>query len=163
MVFAKLLFAALVASSLPSALTAATLSAALLPKRVADVLPENLDGDWKIVSLTQRGNEVDAQIMAHVVYRIKGTKCDYMSNGAVLNEFKWTRNDKVEPHTLDIEYIGDNPITKQQYAGGVKAIYRIVKGNLERNYADPGRPRPTEFKSTAENGHTLILLERVAK
>lgn len=133
----------------------------LLPKRIADGLKENLDGEWKIVRLTQRGTEVDPLNMAGVTYRIKGNKCDYMSGGMVLNEFRWTRDETLRPFTLDIEYIGENPITKQTYAGGVKAIYRLVDGKLERNYADPGKPRPTDFKSTAENQHTLILLERM--
>jgi len=135
----------------------------LLPKRVGDGIKENLDGEWKIVRLTQRGTEVDPANMANVSYRIKGTKCDYCSGGMVLNEFRWTRDETLRPFTLDIEYIGDNEITKQTYAGGVKAIYRMVDGKLERNYADPGKPRPTEFKSTIENQHTLILLERIEK
>jgi uncharacterized protein (TIGR03067 family) len=153
----------LLAKLLIAVLLAASSTATLLPKRIADVGPENLDGDWKILRLTQHGNEVDPQNMQHVTYRIKGNNCKYMSNGAVLNDFKWTRDETLRPWTLDIEYIGDNPQTKLQYAGGVKAIYRLVDGKLERNYADPGKPRPTEFKSTIENGQTLILLERVAK
>jgi uncharacterized protein (TIGR03067 family) len=132
----------------------------LLPKRIGDGLKENLDGEWKIVRLTQRGNEVDPLNMAGITYRIKGDRCDYMSGGMVLNEFRWTRDETLRPFTLDIEYIGDNPATKLTYAGGVKAVYRLVDGKLERNYADPGKPRPTDFKSTIENQHTLILLER---
>lgn len=135
----------------------------LLPKRIGDGVRENIDGDWRIVRLTQRGTEVDPQNMAGVVYRIKDDRCDYMSGGQLVNEFRWTRDETLRPFSLDIEYIGDNPVTKQTYAGGVKAIYRIVDGKLERNYADPGKPRPTEFKSTLDNGHTLILLERIAK
>lgn len=132
----------------------------LLPKRIGDGLMENLDGEWKIVRLTQRGTEVDPLNMAGITYRIKGDRCDYISGGMVLNEFRWTRDETLRPFTLDIEYIGDNPVTKQTYAGGVKAIYRLVDGKLERNYADPGKPRPTDFTSTIENQHTLILLER---
>ncbi|MCE9605444.1 MAG: TIGR03067 domain-containing protein [Planctomycetia bacterium] len=140
---------------------AAVVPCLLLPKRVHDLGMENLDGDWRIVSLQARGNQTDPNAMAHVVYRIKGNKCLYMSGGAVLNEFKWTRDETLRPFTLDIEYTGDNPNSKQQYAGGVKAVYRMVDGKLERNYAEPGKPRPTDFRSTLENGHTLIMLERV--
>lgn len=142
------------------ALLIAAAPTVLLPKRVGDGIKENLDGEWRIVRLTQRGVPVDPLNMAGVTYRINGSKCDYMSGGMVLNEFRWTRDETLRPFTLDIEYIGDNPVTKQTYAGGVKAIYRLVDGKLERNYADPGKPRPTEFKSTIENQHTLILLER---
>jgi len=154
MVSSQLLFAAVVASSLASS---------LLPNRIIDLGPTDLDGDWKIVRLTSHGVDRDPQIMGNIIYRIKGNKCQYMNNGVVVNDFKWTRDETLRPWTLDIEYIGDNPQTKQQYAGGVKAIYRMVDGKLERNYADPGQERPTEFKSTMDNGHTLILLERVAK
>lgn len=143
------------------AVLVATAPVVMLPKRIGDGIKENLDGEWRIVRLTQRGNEVDPMNMAGVTYRIKGNKCDYLSGGMVLNEFRWTRDETLRPFTLDIEYIGDNEITKQTYAGGVKAIYRMVDGKLERNYADPGKPRPTDFKSTFENQHTLILLERI--
>jgi uncharacterized protein (TIGR03067 family) len=119
----------------------------------------NLNGEWKVSKAVFSGTEAtDAVVDDLPRWIIRGKSYD-LQKGNSVTPFRWTRDESRLPYTFDAEYAGDDERLKKEYAGGIKGIYRMRNGKLERCFADPGKQRPTDFTSTPSNGWTLIVLD----
>ncbi len=120
----------------------------------------NMDGDWKVTLAVDAGLEVTNRF-ERVIYRFKGENFQYLRDGVVVREYKWTRDERVRPFAMDLKYIGDNAEAKKELEKGLKGIYRFVDGRFERCYANAGMERPKEFESTLKNRIVFMVLERI--
>lgn len=80
--------------------------------------------------------------------------------GATTREFKFKLYPGKSPKEFDAEYVGTDEGYKDYFRGGLRGIYSLDGDRLMRCYAEPGQPRPTEFKSDQGSLRTLMILKR---
>jgi uncharacterized protein (TIGR03067 family) len=137
-------------------IVAGLLLAADEPKGGGKKDQDQLQGTWVATSGENGGAALDDDQVKGMKFEIKGDKYTY------------TSGDYTEKGTLKVE--GDkNPkainlhIEEGQGQGeDQRGIYELKGDTFKVCFAQPGkdRERPKEFKTTADNGHLLIVLKR---
>jgi uncharacterized protein (TIGR03067 family) len=116
-----------------------------------------LNGLWKVTSMQKAGVETVEEDSAELLLTFK--------NG----EFRWGEDSQPfgkiasidpsrSPREVDYTYNRGSDKDKVQ-----KAIYTLDADTFMDCFGEAESDRPTEFKSTAENGYTLVKYKRVKK
>lgn len=116
-------------------------------------LVARLAGTWELESHTVAGEAQD----------IVRKRVTFSKDG----EYRWENNgnagrlvaadNDAKPAEVDFERAGDKPVLQ-------RAIYQLDGDTLKCCYAHPGaEKRPTDFRSTEENGWVLSVYKRVKK
>src|SRR6266540_2270720 len=115
---------------------------------------ENLDGTWLPVSIEIGGKKEPDKEHKGDKLIIQGDRFTMLvGKDMIKGTFKVDRTSK--PRTIDAYYEAekDKKVTKVT----VLAIYELKGDLLWVCGADPGKPRPKEFKTTKEDGHELTI------
>jgi uncharacterized protein (TIGR03067 family) len=118
-----------------------------------------MQGTWKVVELSEKGEKVAAKETAPVEVVILATKMTFNDDGKFREEITLTVDAKQNPKTLDMKYTKGGNTGKMQ-----TAIYAIEGDTLKIciNEKKNGA-RPTEFTSTKENEFALVVLKKAKK
>lgn len=118
---------------------------------------QQIAGTWRIISLEVKGNKADDEGVRKmtVVNGADGT-WSLRSEGKEIGRGTTTIDPTQKPKTIDIK-----SSTGEDQEQTVQGIYELGKKTRKLCYASVERPRPTEFTSTAENEHILVIFERV--
>jgi RNA polymerase sigma factor (sigma-70 family) len=81
---------------------------------------------------------------------------DQITNGF---PFQFNLDPAKKPKQMDIVTRAD-PEGKEPYVAKIAAIYSLEGDTLKICYAQPGKPRPTEFAAKPDGEHTLLVLKR---
>jgi uncharacterized protein (TIGR03067 family) len=111
-----------------------------------------LQGKWTVLSV-QRGGKIDEHFQG-ALRTIDGDRYTLaLRNGETL---RGTLTVDPEARTLDMR------VANGEFEGKtLRGIYEITGEVLKLCFAEPGRDRPTDFKSTPGSGTVLVLQERV--
>lgn len=118
-----------------------------------------IKGTWQVVSLVINGNESKQEDVSklQVVNGSDGTWALH-SEGKVVAKGTSTIDPTKRPKTLDFVITeGGGAGEGDQYLG----IYQLGNKARKMCFRGPGKDRPTEFVSTAENEVILVKFERI--
>ena len=118
-----------------------------------------IQGTWQVVALVLNGNEAnqeDANKLT-VVNGSDGTWALY-SEGKLVAKGTSTIDPTKRPKTLDFVITeGDGADKADQYLG----IYQLGDNARKMCFLGPGKGRPTDFESTADNEVILVKFKRI--
>lgn len=118
---------------------------------------DKLQGTWTFVSM-ERGGEKVPQGDTGPVITFDGDKFAVKAGEQVLQAGTQTLDPTQKPKTVD------SKVTEGEGKGTTMlGIYEIDGDNLKACFDTEGKKRPTEFKTTAGDGHMLVVLKRVKK
>jgi len=120
--------------------------------------PDKLQGTWKAVAIEENGKAVPADVLNQFRLIVTGDK--WRMRTRVKDEFKdvdyKARFDaKKEPHALDLTT--SNFTAKPDI---VQGIYRLEGDVLKLRLSPPGKDRPAGFDGKADDGSTVLVLQR---
>lgn len=119
--------------------------------------PAKLIGVWEIVSGLQAGTEMeDSRLQGRIQFTRDAIRIPPGDEAAFIMSYAVDASQN--PATIDMELL-EGPQSGAKAAG----IVKFVEGNLVLCYDFGGQGRPTEFKSTSENGFFLFELKPAAK
>ncbi len=119
----------------------------------ADEAAKKIEGDWQGVSLEQDGNKNDDA--DNFTVKIKDGKYELKIGDEATGKGKLKLDPTKKPHAMDI-LVEEGAASGQTQLG----IYEIKDGMLKVCFAQPDKPRPTEFSAKEGSGNTLIVLKR---
>jgi uncharacterized protein (TIGR03067 family) len=131
------------------------------PKDTPKLELARLAGRWKLVSRITAGEELvlnnpNAGGEMIAVFKEDGT---FAWEGGVENLGKIARIDPSKsPKEIDYEFKEGGSKGKTQ-----KALYKLEGDTYSDCCTEPGEDRPTEFKSTKENGYEIMVFQRIKK
>jgi uncharacterized protein (TIGR03067 family) len=117
---------------------------------------KQLEGTWKVVSVEVNGNkatEEDARKLT-VVNGPDGIWC-LRSDGIEISKGTNVLDPAKSPKTIDF-----TPTNGEGAGSLYVGIYELGEKTRKLCFAPPGKERPTEFKSTPDSEHILVLFER---
>jgi uncharacterized protein (TIGR03067 family) len=149
--------------SLALAAVAGLLLAADKPKKgSAKQDAARMQGDWQIEDAVRNGEALSAKERKEFKIRFKGNKMIILQGSkSLVATFKLDPSKKPKPWITAVPLSGT--FKKKEFQG----IYEFPKVtnpkeiNLYLCLAEPGRPRPTIFASTANSGKFNILLKKI--
>ena len=118
-----------------------------------------MQGTWKVVELTEKGEKLPAKETDPVEVIILATKMAIHDDGKFREEITLKLDAKQKPKAVDLKY------TKGPNSGKVESGIYIVEGDTLKiciNEKKDGA-RPTEFTSTKQNEFALVVLKKVKK
>jgi uncharacterized protein (TIGR03067 family) len=135
-------------------LCAGLLTAAPGPKEDKDEI-KKFEGDWTFVSWEHSGQKLPNEVLEITKWSVKDGKYKFeMGENEEEGTIKIDAGKK--PATLDFDITSGNDKGKKQ-AG----IYKIDGDTMTICLARPGDDkRPTEFKSTEEDGNILVTIKK---
>ena len=110
---------------------------------------EKMQGDWVPTEIIANGKTLEADVISAIKVKIKdnGYKSE-RADGQDEGTFKL--NEAASPQSMDLTTgSGDE----------VQAIYEISGDTFKACYAVKGASRPTEFKSTEDSNHILVVYQ----
>jgi uncharacterized protein (TIGR03067 family) len=114
-----------------------------------------LTGRWKVVSWQRNG-----------VARLTDDAAEKLLTFKKDGVFAWGDSEesgkitRIDPAKREIDYVFANG----GYCGKTqKAIYKLEGDTFTDCFSEPGADRPTEFKSTKDNGWSIVVYKRVKK
>ena len=154
----KLVFTCVVALALAGAAIPAPVPQP--PKATPESELAQLTGRWKVVSRVSAGEETVVPQPGAREAMLWFTKA---------GTFGWEPGDdemgkiiRIDPTKNPKEI--DNLFTASGYKDKVqKGLYKLDGGTFTDCCTKPGEARPTEFKSTKENGYEIMVIKRVKK
>lgn len=130
------------------------------PKVTPETELAKLVGDWKVVSRVQAGVEVVAN---------QPNPREAVLGFSKTGGFTWERSDeeagkisRIDPtkNPKEIDYVFNDGLNKGKTQ---KGFYTLEGDTFTDCCSKPGSDRPTEFKSTKENGYEVMTIKRVKK
>lgn len=117
-----------------------------------------LAGTWKVVSWKRAGVEqVTEDTPDQLIEFKKDGKFEWIENAS--GKGKIARIDPTKkPKEIDYTFAGGDLDGKTQ-----KALYKLDGDTFSDCFGEPGTDRPTEFKSTKENGYSIVVYKRVKR
>jgi|SRR5579884_877257 len=119
----------------------------------ADEAAKKIEGDWQGVSLEQDGNKNDDA--ENFTVKIKDGKYEAKMGDETSGKGKLKLDPSKKPHAIDI-MVEEGAASGQTQLG----IYEVKDDMLKVCFAQPDKPRPTEFSAKEGSGNTLIVLKR---
>lgn len=129
-------------------------SAAGADDKPAKVDPKKLVGEWKITDGWKAGEKASGDalkapiIVAKDTVTIKGEKAE--------ETFEFTYKVNADKGEIDLEITKPEPLKGAKTAG----ILKLDGDKFTLCYHPMGEKRPTEFKSTKENGFYMFVMEK---
>lgn len=118
---------------------------------------DQLQGTWTFVSMERGGEKVPQGDPAPTI-TFDGNKFAVKAGDTVLQAGTQTLDPGKKPNAVD------STVTEGEGKGTTMlGIYEIDGDNLKACFDTEGKKRPTEFKSTAADGHMLVVLKRAKK
>jgi uncharacterized protein (TIGR03067 family) len=140
-----------VSLALPFAIVAAP-----APKDKDDLA--KLQGDWTFTSWDQSGVPLNERALPTAKWSVKDNKYTFEIQG-VAEEGTIKLDPAKKPATIDLEITAGNDKGQTQLG-----LYKIDGETVTFCFARPGvKERPTEFKSTEENGCILVTIKKSKK
>jgi hypothetical protein len=137
------------------AISVALVVAAPALKPVRQPAPQ-LVGDWAVVRMEDNGQPLVEKPEHGFVIRLSATTQSCFLHGIPFGA--------AEPadffRTGDAGHVDLHPRDPKNFRQG---IWKLDGNTLTICYADPGRPRPTEFTASAQSKRWLLVLTRKAK
>ena len=118
---------------------------------------KNVTGTWTVTSREADGAKSPAEALKGVMVKVAadGT-ATVTKDGAIVRKVKWVNMDPTQKmKTVDVEVIEGDEKGKT-----LLAIYRIDGDKFTFCVAKSGKDRPTEFKTEAESGRSLVTYSR---
>lgn len=112
-------------------------------------------GVWAVTSFVREGKETPPEVAHSIVRVVEGDHVVWKRDGKPFAGTTVTLDPAKAPHTIDVVPDGGRARGKV-----VLGIYRLDGDTLVIVMADPGKPRPTEFKAPAGSGLTLMSFKR---
>lgn len=108
------------------------------------------------VAAERDGEKVPEEQTKRWKLTIEGDKIRFLIDGKVEEQASFALDASRKPKTIDITHL----------AGAMKGkkalgIYEVDGETLRFSFTDPGRDRPTEFRSKPSSGQEFIVLKRV--
>lgn len=117
---------------------------------------KKIEGDWTFTAFEQAGNQFAGGALSAMKWNVKGDKYTYGDVDAGGEEGTIKLDATKKPGHVDLTITEGMDKGKSQ-----PGIYKIEKDEIVFCLARPGgTERPTEFKSTAENGFILVKLKK---
>jgi uncharacterized protein (TIGR03067 family) len=136
------------------ALCAGPLTAAPGPKDEKDEV-KKFEGEWTFVSWEHSGQTLPKEVLDITKWSVKGDKYSF-EMGEQQEEGTIKIDASKKPATLDFDITSGNDKGKKQVG-----IYKIDGDTMTICLARPGEEkRPSEFKSTEEDGHILVTIKK---
>lgn len=119
---------------------------------------KKLEGDWTFTAWEQGGQALPAEVLGTVKWSVKGDKYTFeMGDNKEQGTIKLDPSKK--PAAIDLSITEGNDKGKEQLG-----IYKIDGDTVTICLARPGgTDRPTDFKSTEDDGHILVTIKRGKK
>ena len=116
---------------------------------------KKLEGNWAVTSWKQAGAGLDADQLGTAKWTVKGDKYWFeMSDVGEEGTIKLDPTKKTP--TIDLTITEGNDKGKEQ-----PGIYKIDGDTVTSCFARPGeKDRPTEFKSTEDDGFILVVMKK---
>jgi len=133
-----------------------------LPKETPQTELAKLAGKWKIVSRVQAGEEaVAGKDRLPEAILVFGKEGGFRWGNSTSDSGKIVRMDPTKnPKEIDYEFGG--PVGEGTRKGVIqKGLYKFDGNKFIDCCSKPGGERPTEFKSTPENGYEIMTAQRV--
>ena len=149
--------------TIPTTLLIALASLALSPARAQDNPAAKKDqaqlqGAWTMVSGSADGSPVPDAMLSDCKRVCKEGETTVTLGGQLFLKAKFTLDPSKKPKTIDYAVTEGTNKGKTQLG-----IYEIDGDTLKFCFAAPEKPRPAEFASKAESGHTLSVWKREKK
>jgi uncharacterized protein (TIGR03067 family) len=119
---------------------------------------ERFAGEWTMVSGTIGGQPMPEAMLRTMQREVKGTEVTVTMNGQVYFKATLTLDPAKSPRTID--YTMTEGMTKGKTQLG---IYEWEDGTLRFSFASPGKDRPADFTSKADDGRTVSVWKRIQK
>jgi uncharacterized protein (TIGR03067 family) len=113
-----------------------------------------LQGTWQVKSATLAGEPVAAEIVRQLRLEIRGRSYS-VTTTAGPDEGKLELDAKASPKRM--KFIGVRGLNKDRT---LLAVYELNGDELKISYLMRGETYPTDFTSTAENKHFVVVYER---
>ncbi len=132
----------------------ATVPAAGADDKPTKIDPKKLVGEWKIKEGWKAGEKATGDALKAPVILTKDTVT--IKGDKPEETFEFTYKVNADKGEIDLE------ITKPEMLKGAKTqgIVKLEDGKFTLCYHPMGEKRPTEFKSTKENGFYLFVMEK---
>ena len=114
-----------------------------------------LDGNWKMVSLEQRGNKASAASITNYMLAVKGNQWTVTQSKAKVT-YTFKLDDSTAPRQLDLI------MSSARGESVSKGIYKLEGDTLTLCRTIGNRERPREFKTTSSAG-ILVVWQREGK
>jgi len=115
---------------------------------------DRLQGTWKVVKAIKERDEKSAEELKKMQVVIVGNKMTVKS-GDSDDTTPFTIDPSKKPASIDL--------TIEQAKPTIQGIYELDKDTLKICVGLEGNKRPTEFKSAANSGTSLLILQREKK
>ena len=112
-------------------------------------------GTWVAVSFRRDGQETPAEIVRTITRTVENDHVVWKRNGKSFAGTGMVLDPGASPKPIDV--IPDGGRSAGQHVLG---IYRLEGDDLTLCMADPGQPRPREFKAEKRSRHTLMTFHR---
>ena len=116
-----------------------------------------IEGTWRAVSIEVNGNAVNADDVRKVTTENgRDGEWTLLVDGNEMAEGTSTIDATATPKTIDFKVTKGNDAGRETYG-----IYEFTGDTRKICYAEPGRPRPSDFSAPAGSGRILAVFERV--
>jgi uncharacterized protein (TIGR03067 family) len=116
---------------------------------------KKFDGSWTGVSIVRDGNAASEDDAKNVVVSFKDGKYEVKQGDQNVGKGTIKVDTSKTPHQVDIM------VEEGENAGQTElGICEVKDDNLKICFADPGKPRPTEFKSEAGSGNHYVVMKK---
>jgi uncharacterized protein (TIGR03067 family) len=119
---------------------------------------EKMQGEWTMASGERNGQAIPDEFVQSLKRTIKGNQYTVKREDEVINGGTYTIDATKSPKTIDLK------VTEGQAAGQeMHGIYELDGDTIKICYANPGKPRPTEFNAKEGTEQTLATWKRAKK
>lgn len=120
---------------------------------------QRIEGTWQVTALTINGNKAKAEDVKKltVVNGSDGT-WSVRSEGREISSGTSTVDPTKKPKTIDF-----TPTSGGGKGEKFLGIYKLGKNSRRLCFSPSGKARPTEFSSTTDNQHVLVVFKRIEK
>jgi len=127
------------------------------PPRDAKKELEQLQGEWTIVSLENRGQKVAEETVKDMKLTVKGEEWKVTRDGTTVADVTFKLDPSKDPKAIDMTF----KVNGEEAA--LKGIYKLDGDTLTLcRTMSPDAGRPTEFKTSADGG-VLTVWKRAKK
>lgn len=132
------------------------ISATVADDKPAKLDPKKLVGDWKITEGWKAGEKAGGDATKGTITLTKDTVTIKGDKPEETFKFTYKLNVDKSPAEMDLEITEPEPLKGAKTQG----IIKLEDGKFTLIYHPMGEKRPTEFKSTKENGFYMFVMEK---
>jgi uncharacterized protein (TIGR03067 family) len=116
---------------------------------------KKIDGSWTGVSIVRDGNAMPEDEAKNVLVTFKDGKYEVKQGGQMIGKGTIKVDTSKTPYQVEIM------VEEGENAGQTElGICEVKDDSMKICFADPGKPRPTEFESKAGSGNHFVTMKR---